>query len=164
MQRATELPFTSEYRRALAQHMSQPDDASIQRAREMGSVAKSLSMLSHEVVAAHADALCADSPQCGTKESVNATLFLVEALRALESETATQRERSLRRAAHELRTPLTTLRLTLQVSLGRLEKGDTIEPAVFQKAIAQVDKLAANIAELVAPQDKVLGRTTSPEP
>ena len=54
----------------------------------------------------------------------------------------------LKQIAHELRTPLTTLRLALQVGLGRLQRGRSIEPSTFEKALAQVDHLAALITKL----------------
>ena len=79
--------------------------------------------------------------------------FLAQVLRALEEEHSQHRRHSLRRVAHELRTPLTTLRLALQVALGHLEKGGTVESTVLHKAIGLADKLAAKISELVARSD-----------
>lgn len=163
MQEVTELPFDIEYRQALTQHIDQSDDCSLQAAHGIGCLAKSFGMSCHEVVLTHAEALRAYSPLCGSNQLALATAFLAEVLRSLETESATQQQHSLKRAAHELRTPLTTLRLALQVSLGRLEKGDTIEPAVLQKALMQVNKLAATIAELVSSRDKLSRSTSSPE-
>ena len=160
----SELPFTSKYTQALAQHMAQLDDGTAQRAREIGSLAKSCGMLSYEIVGIHAEALCRCVPECGPKEFAVGTAFLTESLRALESEVALQREHALKRAAHELRTPLTTLRLALQVSIGRLEQGDAIEVATLQKSLAMIDKLTAKIAELVSPHGKTSGTSPSPAP
>jgi signal transduction histidine kinase len=55
---------------------------------------------------------------------------------------------SLRIIAHELRSPLTTLRLALQLGLGRLQKGEAVEPHALQRALAQVDEITAMIGEL----------------
>ena len=54
----------------------------------------------------------------------------------------------LKLIAHELRSPLTSLRLALQIGLGRVQRGRTIEPTTFEKALAQVDDLAALITAL----------------
>ncbi len=155
MREVTELPFTSEYKQALAQHMAQVDDDTVRRAREIGSLAKSCGMLPHELVSIHADALRVSVPHCGPEEFATAAAFLAGSLQALESELALQREQVLKRAAHDLRTPLTTLRLALQVSLGRLARGDSIEPATLQKALVLIDNLTAKIAELVSQQTSV---------
>ena len=163
IQDVNELPFTSEYRQALAQHMAQMDEGT-ERAREIGGLAKSCGMLSHEVVGIHAEALCRCVPECGPQDVAVATAFLKESLRALESEAALQREHALKKAAHELRTPLTTLRLALQVSIGRLEKGDQIEVATLQKSLTLIDKLTEKIAELVSQSRRVSSTPTLPPP
>jgi two-component system, OmpR family, sensor histidine kinase VicK len=54
----------------------------------------------------------------------------------------------LKLVAHELRSPLTTLRLALQLALGRLQRGESVEPRMLQKALAQVDEMCATITEL----------------
>jgi two-component system, OmpR family, sensor histidine kinase VicK len=54
----------------------------------------------------------------------------------------------LKLVAHELRSPLTTLRLALQLALGRLQRGESVEPRTLQKALVQVDEMCATITEL----------------
>lgn len=153
MQEENQSRFSSEYERALAQYMAQTDEATLQRARELGALAQSLGILSYEIVAIHAAALLACAQNSGLKEFTAAAEFLTQSLQALEMKLALYRDHALKRAAHELRTPLTTLRLSLQVGLGRLEKGDTLKPPTLLKAIAQVDKLTSKIAELLSRSD-----------
>ena len=156
--------FTTEYQTALAQYLAEGQACTLEHARELGGLAKSLGVLSHEIVAAHAAALLACAPQGGVKEFAASCEFLTRSLQELEVESALQRAHSQKRAAHELRTPLTTLRLSLQVGVGRLEKGDTVDAQMLQKAIAQVDKLAAKISELLANSNDAFRNSPSVNP
>ena len=62
-------------------------------------------------------------------------------------------------AAHERRTPLTTLRLSLQVGLVCIEKGEPVDPSTLQNALALVDKVAVKISDLLAkPDDDLTNR------
>ncbi|MGE5786611.1 MAG: sensor histidine kinase [Myxococcales bacterium] len=54
----------------------------------------------------------------------------------------------LRRVSHELLTPLTTVRLALQLGLGRIQRGDRLEPASLQRALSQVDEIVRLISQL----------------
>lgn len=54
----------------------------------------------------------------------------------------------LRRVSHELLTPLTTVRLALQLGLGRLQRGDCLDPASLQRALSQVDEMVRLISQL----------------
>ena len=150
MQEESQTPFTSEYQLALTQYVATQDESNLQRARELGGLANSLGVLSHELVALHAAGLLACAPEGGVKQFTTAAEFLTQSLEALEQASAHQRAQVLKRAAHELRTPLTTLRLTLQVGLGRLEKGDNVDAPTLQKALSHVDKLTAKITELLS--------------
>ena len=154
--------FSVEYERALAAHLRNGDDSALQNARELGGLARSLGISPREVVAVHSAALIACAPQSGIKEFTTAAEFLVQSLQSLEVEVGLQRRHSLRRAAHELRTPLTTLRLALQVALGHLEKGGLVEAPALHKALAQVDKLAAKITEMVSQTDEAFQSTPPP--
>ena len=156
--------FSVEYEQALAAYLANSDDSTLQRARELGAMARSLGVLPCEVVAVHAAALVARAPQSGIKEFTAAAEFLIQSLQSLEVELDLQRRYSIKRAAHELRTPLTTLRLALQVALGRLEKGGLVDAAALQKALAQVDKLAAKITEMVSRTDEAFQATPPSAP
>ncbi len=154
--------FTNEYELALAEYMAQDEGSTLGRAWELGRLARSLGVLPYEIVAVHAAALVNCAPKSGVREFTVAAEFLTQSLQAFEEELALQRRHSLKRAAHELRTPLTTLRLSLQVGLGRLEKGGTLEAPVLQKALVQTDKLAAKITELLSRSDD--GSSDPPTP
>ena len=153
--------FTSDYSEAIAEHLAQQSESTLQRARELGALANSLGVLSHEIVAIHALAINAIVPQGGVNELTDSFEFLKLALQTLEREARLRKVQLNRMAAHELRTPLTTLRLSLQVGLGRLEKGEPVDPSTLQKALALVDKLAAKISDLLAKPDEHL--TTPPQ-
>jgi signal transduction histidine kinase len=150
MQEDSELHFSSKYEQALAQYLAKRDLDTLQQAREIAALAMSLGVPFHEMVAVHAAAFLGIVPKGGAKECTVAAEFLTQSLQALEAEVMVQRANSLKRAAHELRTPLTTLRLALQLGLGRLEKGGAIDAPMLQKSLAQVDKLTAAITELVS--------------
>ncbi len=164
MQEVTELPFSSDYSQALAEHMVQGDDSTLRRARELGSIANSLGVCSHEIAAFHAAAMLAMTPQGGLKEFTRSAEFLTEALQALDFDLRLRGVHFRKMAAHELRTPLTTLRLVLQVGIGRLEKGESLEPPTLHKALAQVDKLATRISELLGKSDDAFRRLPSSPP
>ena len=136
MQEESQTPFASEYQLALAQFVATQDESNLQRARELGGLANSLGVLSHEFVAIHAAALLSCAPEGGVKQFTTAAEFLTRALEALELASAHRRSQVLKRAAHELRTPLTTLRLTLQVGLGRLLKAQGGFTAVTSVRVA----------------------------
>ena len=156
MQDIKERRFTSDYREALAAHLAQQSELTLQRAGELGAFANSLGVPSYEIVAIHALAMNAIVPECRVNELRDSVEFLKLALQTLDSEVRLRNVHFRRMAAHELRTPLTTLRLSLQVGLGRLEKGDPVDPFTLQKALALVDKLAAKISELFAKPDDEL--------
>jgi signal transduction histidine kinase len=52
-------------------------------------------------------------------------------------------------AAHELRSPLSALRLALQIGLSRHRRGEALEPALLEKAIAQTDRLDGLISSVL---------------
>lgn len=158
MQEESQVPFASEYQQALAEYVAVQDESNLHRARELGGLANSLGVLSHEFVALHAAALLSCAPEGGVKQFTTAAEFLTQSLEALERASAQRRSQVLKRAAHELRTPLTTLRLTLQVGLGRLEKGDNVDAPTLQKALGHVDKLTAKITELLSGADNIFGK------
>ena len=153
--------FTSDYNEALAEHLAQRSESTIQRARELGALANSLGVLSHEIVTIHALAMNAIVSEGRVNELAHSFEFLKLALQTLDREARLRNVHFGRMAAHELRTPLTTLRLSLQVGLGRLEKGEPVDPSTLQKALALVDKLAAKISDLLAKPDEHL--TTPPQ-
>jgi signal transduction histidine kinase len=153
MQDVKEQQFTSDYSEALAEHLAQRSESTLQRARELGGVANSLGVSSHEIVAIHALAMNTIVPPYRVNELTHSVEFIRLTLQTLDSEVCLRKTHFRRMAAHELRTPLTTLRLSLQVGLGRLEKGEPVDPSTLQKALALVDKLAAKISELFAKPD-----------
>ena len=153
MQDIKERRFTSDYREALAEHQAQRSELTLQRAGELGALANSLGVPSYEIVAIHALAMNAIVPEGRVNELTDSVEFLKLALQTLDWEVRMNKVHSRRMAAHELRTPLTTLRLSLQVGLGRLEKGEPVDPSTLQKALALVDKLAAKISDLLAKPD-----------
>jgi len=145
--------FASDYGKALAQHLARPSESTLQLARELGGLANSLGVSSHEIVAIHALAMNGIVPQGKVNELADPVEFLKLTLQTLDGEDRRHNVHFGRMAAHELRTPLTTLRLSLQVDLGRLEKGEPVDRATLQKALALVDKLAAKISDLLAKPD-----------
>lgn len=153
MQDHKEQRFTSDYNKALAEHLAQRSESTLQSAGELGSLANSLGVLSHEIVAIHALAMNAIVSQGRVNEVTDSVEFLKLALQAFDRAVQVRKVQFRRMAAHELRTPLTTLRLSLQVGLGRLEKGEPVDPSTLQKALALVDKLAAKVSELLAKPD-----------
>jgi len=153
MQDVKEQRFTSDYSDALAAHLAQQTESTLHCARELGALANSLGVMSHEIVAIHALAMNAIVPQGGLNELTSSVEFLKLALQTLDWEVRLRKVHFRRMAAHELRTPLTTLRLSLQVGLGRLENGEGVDPSTLQKALALVDKLAAKINDLFAKPD-----------
>lgn len=148
--------FRSEYEQGLARHMAWGDEDTLPNTCVIGGLAHLHERLPHEIVAVHCAALFACVPRSGATEFALAAEFLVQSLEAFQSKLAKHRGETIKRAAHELRTPLTTLRLALQVGLGRLEKGDTLEPSSLWKALAQVDKLTVKISELLAESHHLL--------
>jgi signal transduction histidine kinase len=153
MQDVKEQRFASDYSEALAEHLAQPSESTLQRARELGTLANSLGVLSHEIVAIHGLAMNTIVPPGRVNELADSVEFIKLALQTLDSEVRLRKAHLRRMAAHELRTPLTTLRLSLQVGLGRLEKGEPVDPSTLQKALVLVDRLAARINDLLAKPD-----------
>ena len=153
MQDFKEQRFTSDYSDALAEHLAQRSEATLQRARELGGLANSLGVSPHEIVAIHALAINTIVPPYRVNELTYSVEFIKLTLQTLDSEVRQRKAHFRRMAAHELRTPLTTLRLSLQVGLGRLEKGEPVDPSTLQKALGLVDKLAAKISDLFAKPD-----------
>jgi signal transduction histidine kinase len=146
MLKPTESRFASEYNHALSEYLASADESGLIRASELGARARALALPVHELVAVHRSALLA---ACGASDGQQrAAEFLIRSCEAAEAERSAGHEQFLRQVAHELRTPLTTLRLSLQVSLGKLEKGEAIAPLAIQKAISQVDKLTTIIGDL----------------
>jgi len=150
MQNVKEHQFTSDYSEALAEHLAQRSESTLQRARELGALANSLGVSSYEIVVMHGLALNTIAPPGSVNELADSVEFIKLALQTLDSEVRLRRAHFRRMAAHELRTPLTTLRLSLQVGLGRLEKGEPVDPSTLRKALALVDKLAAKISDLLS--------------
>jgi signal transduction histidine kinase len=112
-------------------------------------LARSLQIPVHEIVANHADSLFTCLPaDAQASDYKAATEFLRTLCEVAAAAAATEREQFLRKLAHALRTPLTTLRLSLQVGVGRVERGEPLTAATLQKSIAQIDKIAAQIAEI----------------
>ncbi len=165
MSASPESHFASEYGRALADHLKQAGGVDDHRVRELDALARSLHIPLHEIVANHSDSLSACLP--GGPQPCDysaATDFLRALCQAAESGDMSEREQFLRKLAHAIRTPLTTLRLSLQVAVGQLEKGEPVSTAMLQKSIAQVDKLTAQIGELFKNPDSKARPSAQPGP
>jgi signal transduction histidine kinase len=149
MSASPESDFASEYQLALTEHLKQAGSVDTQRLSKLDELARSLRLSVHEIVAGHAESLRVCLPETArARDYTAATEFLKVLCQLAEAGTASERERFLRKVAHTIRTPLTTLRLSLQVGVGRLEKGEPITVLTLQKAIDQVDKLTAEVREL----------------
>ncbi len=148
MLKTTESRFATEYASALSEFLAVQSETSLRRAGEIGRLACALSVPLHEIVATHTAALRSSLAGVSELDSRSAAEFLVLCCQSAETANAADHQEFLRRLAHELRTPLTTLRLSLQVCLSKLDKGDPVTPAALQKSISQVDRLAAVIGEL----------------
>jgi len=156
--------FKVEYELALIQYMAKGDQEPFFSVRDIGRLAESLGLLSHEVVAVHSAALTSRVPQNEPYQVTAAAEFLIQSLQALELAWDLHRHQNLKRAAHELQTPLAALRFAIQVGLGCVERGDTLDPITLHKALTQVDKLNPKIAELLSESDDVLMRRWSSFP
>jgi signal transduction histidine kinase len=106
MQNVKEQRFTFGYREALAEHQAQRSESTLQRAREFGSLAHSLGVLSHELIVIHALAMNAIVPEGRVNELTDSVEFLNLVLQTLDWEVRLRNVHLKRMAAHELRTPL----------------------------------------------------------
>jgi signal transduction histidine kinase len=148
MLKTQESRFASEYAHALSEYLASQSETNLRQAAEIGILARTLGVPLHELVAIHAAALLSSAADDGQKGAQASSEFLVRACQSAETANAIDHEQFLRKLAHELRSPLTTLRLSLQVSLRKLEQGEPVTAITIQKAIAQVDKLSGLIGEL----------------
>lgn len=158
MQPPSSSELVRDFRLALVQYISGADASAIELARALGKEACSQGMTSADIASVFTLALTASSLSAIDYDVVTAGSFLEAALASYESESSVGRAKELKRLAHEFRTPLTTLRLTLQVALGTLNKGETLDASALNKAISHVDKLALKITELLSNS----GEPTSP--
>jgi hypothetical protein len=156
--------FKVEYGLALIQYIAKGDQVPFLSAQDIGRLAKSLGLLSPDVVTVHSAALASYVPQNEPNQVTAAAEFLVQSLQALELAWDLHRHQNLTRAANELQTPLATLRFAIQVGLGRVERGGTLDPITLHKALTQVDKLNPKIAELLSESDEVLTKRWSSFP
>lgn len=136
------------YIEGLASCLQSQGQTDTQVARELGKGAAAIAATSVDILTIHNRSLAA--LPASPSHASQAFEYLITALAGYEEEAARLRGLTLRKSAHDLRTPLTTLRLTLQVAQGKLQRGDAVDSQMLERAITQVDRLNDSLHAVVS--------------